>query len=301
MLQLWRKAAQYFLKYPLLWLPFICADVCAFSLTRLRVLARPFLLQWCVTSHHSVLDSGIASSSLDDAAVLNAMRISAAWRWITQLANRYLYAIALVVTAALVCKILLGEYPILADGISRMRGYFKKSFLYAIKYYFLSLILFVLIDFPTDYWLLPTIHSKHLFYRVLSNCEVLLTGLITAWWMAPIAIQLLRPADHQDISPEDKNLARGSYIFTAIVSFALGQLLYPALDLLNLQSNVKKTASLAFCSVAVNIPYIFLYIVFALIAFRASQEVAAQPGSRARPLLEVLMPLHFPKHDQPKA
>jgi hypothetical protein len=286
---LFRKTLKLFAAYPILWLPFVCAELLGMGLNSLRHLTLRPLLDWFAT-RQSVL--GGESQHLDRLAEGKTRAVEFLLLQGTNYLTSFLTAVALVLTASLVFMVLRGQKPSIATALSALRDYQRRIAVYALKNWALGLLFLALIGFPVSSLVSAYTSASPTVWNIVAGCEVLLTLPCVAWIMAPIALALLRPADSEPVSPLQKRQARYFWIAVGVVGFALSWVLHPLLNLPT--THLPGQPVLSYLrALLVASPNVLLYIALALIA--ADEPLPDLPplGPRIRKTLEPLMPLHF--------
>jgi len=293
MLKLWRKTIEFIRKHPILWVPYLCADVAASCITWLRQLAAKVIFHWVAVAHmRSVLGGEITTTNLDHAA-RKAMLLSAPLSWVTSYVNACLYVAALILTAALIAMILRGEKPELAAALPTLRTDSKTLLIYALIFCAVSLVLGALIVLPIGYLLSVRIRADQWLFSVAVLGEQLLSLICSAWIMAPLAISLIRPANAAAVSAERKKLGREFAMLAGATTIILEQL-SALLIIRHLRfSHVGLALFDPLNSLVVNSPFILLFIALALIAAEDPLELRSDGAPRTPRFLESLMPLHF--------
>jgi hypothetical protein len=293
-LNLWRKIIELFRKYPILWVPYICADLAASGLTSLRHLAGNAIFHWVATRHlHSVLGGDLVTTNPDSAVFKKAMLLAAPLGWATDYVNACLYIAALVLTAALVVTILRSEKPSAAAALPTLRTYLKRILIYALIFCALTLALTDLILLPTSYLLSGRLERSQILLNGTMLGEQLLSLICTAWIMAPLAIALVRPADAAAVSAERKKLGRIAAMLAGAVTIVLEELSALLIIRHVRFSHFGLAVFNPVNSLVVNSPLILLFIALAVIAAEDPLEIRNGSNPRTPRLLETLMPLHF--------
>jgi hypothetical protein len=289
MKSLGRKTAFLLRRHRILWAPYAVAMILTCSLSLLRGFVIDRILLWIASRQiESVLGGNFSSRGFDSVPIETLRRFNSALAWGTDYVSNCIDAAALVLTAILVGVILRGEGPALACAGARLRIYPKRILIYSWKEWFLRLVLSAVLDWP--------IHlSVTKLYRGYSASDGLdlLGRLCFAWVMAPIAINLLRPANAGALSIQDKRLARYIYMLAVTTRYLLEYLQRPLVSVPGLYSSNAKYAAYYFSPLIAGLPFVFLYIAFALIADPDLQDRIAPVDFRLPVWLRSLMPLHF--------
>lgn len=304
MLKLWRKTIEFFRTYPILWVPYLCADLATSCLTWLRQVSTHAIFHWVTTKHlHSVLGGDAVTTNFDHAAMVKASLLAIPVEWGMRYANACFYTMGFILTAVLVVMILRGEKPDLAIALPTLRTTPRRIFRFTLIFCALILVLTALmIAFPSSYLLNAKYHASQLLYSMTITGGELLSTSCSAWIMAPLAIALIRPIDATAVSAERKKLGR---IFAAAAGTAAvvldqlsNQLIIQLIRLMRV-SHPKLDIFQPLVSLIVNFPFILLFIALALIAAEDPLEIRSDGVPGTRRLLEALMPLHFGQGREP--
>lgn len=294
-----RKTALILRTHPILWAPYIIAAILTSGLDWLRRLASSHILQWALTRQIESVQGGIFSPRVfERVSILTIMRLRSALLWGVHFVDICIYAIALVFTAILAGAILRGERPVFAATAPRLRGFSMRILAYSAKIWVLMLVLYLALDWP---FYLPDV-AQHLSHRAFSALSIgigLLHSLCYAWVMAPLAIRLLRPANPMPLSNAERKLARSIAIFAALADELILRALDPLVSLSGIHAQAANEALYSLVVLVAALPYVFLYVAFALIADPELQSREVPDDSSLVKLLRSLMPLHFqPRSEQ---
>jgi hypothetical protein len=132
--------------------------------------------------------------------------------------------------------------------------------------------------------------------NVLFIGAAILWAFVLAWVIAPIAIALLRPPGAVAVNADEKRLVRYIYFLTQMAAFLLSHFISPLLGKLPLNSSAENIV-LEAAGIVFNLPFVLLYVAFALIAQPALLVSQAERPSAILAFLRrhrrALMPLHF--------
>ena len=299
MLSLWRKTAELFRTYPILCVPYICADLAANCLSQISHFATRRIIIWAMT-WHSVLGGSIQtySSGVSSRAVLFASPISMGARFV----NAGLYIAAMVVTAALVSMIVSGQTPRLPAAIAELRAYTKRILVYDLLFCLLTVALTASVTLPASYLSTDRFLSNPKTATTAISVVSLLTIAVSAWIMAPFAVRLLRPAGSSALSAEAKKQARYFAVLAGTATWVLSLVFVPLMVKLFSESSYSGfqwTAAQTLESLLVNLPFVLVYIAFALLANETPLDSEKPPApSKLREYLRVLAPMHVPPPDE---
>ena len=304
MKELWRKTAKLFLKYPILWLPYVCARLLNASLDLLRHFAQNKIFRWTFTWRSAM---GGASLLTDSAAAHTKMMwLSGVMEWGLRYPMLCLHPAALVVTAALVTMIVRGEQPHLRAALAELRNDPKRILGYSFKLYLLDLVFFAFVSLPAirlEQRLNDSITTRgwnQAANFTLTQGQLLVSFILFAWIMTPVTIRLLRGPGAEPPSTDEKKLGRYFVILTGVGALALGAALFPLLSkLVTLHFYFLKGSIDSLVSLVLSFPFLLGDIAVALIAVGGDWNVGeVSLPWKWRELARVLMPLHFDKREE---
>ena len=295
---LWRGTAKLFLKYPILWLPFICAHLADYGFNWLRGQAAWQIVKWFATWHSVLGASGIAASEASNARALRIVSILGSG---LQYVEICIGAIALVMTAFLVAMILRRQRPDLKAATAELRNYPKRILGYSLKYWCLDLVLMLLVTGPAyRLTMSPSSSSRpliflHLHAQLVMKVPVVAGIIITVWIMTPIAIRLLRPLNAAPLTAVEKRLGRYFAMLAALAAYLFGALLFPLeLILLKPLPGAAQRAAEDLLGFVLSFPNLLAMIAISLLAIGGDWQIGEVfPRFHFREFLRTLMPLHF--------
>lgn len=296
MIALLRKTAGILGKNPMLWLPYVVADLLAVGLWRLRGIAQRSIFQWFMM-RHSVLGGNVVVPDTDHSALAKASITYAPVGLSTIFAVACLFVAALLMTAGVVDAIgrehKLDVSELWAGIVPRWRRglMFSAAFLCAFGFFAAVVI------GPTFYALL-LLHRQELYTSslLISGTMAVIAGC-TAWLVMPMAIRLLRAARTVPVSVTVRNHGAVVAVLAGEAGIALGIILQKAEAQMTFDSRWELTALSVFNSIVANAPFAFLFVALALLAADPSEEVEDEKG--VRKLLQILAPLHFRSSQEP--
>lgn len=286
------RVAQLLRKYPVLWLPYIAADLLAICLWRLRGLAEKGIFRWFTTSH-SVLSGEVASTHYDSASLTRASIAYFPIAIITVIIVVCLFVAALVATADIVDSIEREQPPVAREILAKLAAHWRKLLLFALRFLITAGVFFAgttglsyyllfltrRLDFLTSFWFLAG--------------QLLIEVGCAAWFVMPAAIRLLEGGAAVRASVQ----ARGQGTILAIIAAEAGAAIgsfVPKLEAsFHLNSRWEFTAISVFNSVVANAPDALLFIALALLAAEFSGAPDGKKDSKILDLLRLLMPLHL--------
>jgi len=299
MRELWRKSFELFRRHPVLWAPYVCAELLTFVLSTVRRMAlKPILYWFARTTNKSVL--GGQSTTYDFGAGRHeAVIAGGALDWATHYLNACLLTAALVVTALVLAAVLQGRIPEWMDILRTVRARTKRITVYALKFCVLMLAANAIVWVPilsSDF--LP--QPEQLTYYFFSMGVPLLLTAIVAWIMTPVALRLLCGLESPPITAERRKLGRYFALIVILVSFIFQFALQRLETHIALHSFLSVTAFGAFIDLLINMPILFLFIALALLALDVPLTAVPESEFHLPRPIKNLMPLHYPPEDEPK-
>ena len=285
--------------HPILWLPYIAADLLAIVLWRLRGLAEKGIFHWFTTGH-SELGDEIALSRHDYYAALT--RASIAYIPIgiaTIVAIACLFVAALSSTAAIVNSIERKQRPNERKILASLAVHWRKIILFALRFLITFGVFAAGIGIPS-YYLIYLAHRQNLLtsFRLVAGLMLVVVGC-TAWLIMPVTMRLLGGEAAVLMSGKTRNQGAILAVLAVEAGSALG-FFVPRLEaLMSLNSRWEITALSVLNSVVADLPDAPLFVALALLAAGFSSESASKNGSRIHEILSILMPLHFGESEEP--
>ncbi len=290
MLSLLRKSAELLRQHPVLWAPYICANLCASGLTQLRSAGTKATFYWLAVKRWHAAPGSNGAASAFYASVQTVQRLNSALIWGTTYVEFSIDATAMVLTAILVARMLRQRRLELAAAKTGLRGYPGRILIYALKFWVLYLALdVVLLEAGTLFK--PLLHLSDPAGSALTTGVDSVAAVFFAWVMAPVALRLLRPAGAPALSKTNVKLGRYCFMLTVAVSLILGWALDPLFDKL-LSDSIGTAGEVALASLLAQIPFVWLYIALALLASKAALERGERKGTGGRERLPDLVPLN---------
>jgi uncharacterized membrane protein len=133
MQKLCSRVAELLRKHPILWLPYIAADLLAICLWRLRGLAEKGIFHWFTTSH-SVLGGDIALPRHDSATLARVSITYAPIGFATIIAVVSLFITALWATNDIVDSIEREQRPDAREILSKLAAQWRRILLFALRF-----------------------------------------------------------------------------------------------------------------------------------------------------------------------
>ena len=297
MRELWRKTANLFLNYPILWLPYACAHLLNSSLESLEHAG--FMWIHLLPSMWRSALGGAPIPVHDQATATRALWVSGLIRHGFDYLEVGLGAVALVITASLVGMIVRGEQPRLRAALTELRTYPKRILGYSFKLWFLGLAFKTIVIVPAlrlsraITYAATTTGWGRVANFALTRGQLFVSGILFSWIMAPIVIRLLRGPDAEPPSAGEKKLGRYFVILTSTAAATLSAALFPLLFTLVVLPPFLERVFNSLVSLVVSFPYLMGYIALASIAAGGNWNPGETPVYRKwRQLIRSLMPLH---------
>lgn len=267
---LWRKTRELFGKYPVLWLPVLVADLVKFLLEFPRHWMTRSVVRIVVEPHHSVL--GTTPDPASRSSVFWASVMSAPFTWDTYFIDICLYTAAFVVTAALVRMALQNQQPKIAAGLRSLTSKILSGLGLSLKVFVLYVIAAMYFGFLLT--VLSKIIDPRSFPSTVPILASVIVGFLVAYFIAPCAVRLLLTKDSPSLVAKTHWTARAFAILAMLASVLLSVFCQRAeLSLMRDGSYLFGAARLitdAGASLLTVLPYIPLFVVLSLIAFRGS-------------------------------
>lgn len=303
MKELWRNSAKLFLKYPILWLPYVCVYLLDASLDILRRASFVPIIHRFSTSRSAL--SGAFLHAYSEAAQVKAVWLSGAMQWSLRYVTICLGTVALLMTAALVNMIVRGEQPNLNSALAALRHYRGRILGYSLKLFFLTLVFATLVGLPAVHLMRVLTYSapatgwSRAANFALTQGQLLLSLILFGWIMAPVTIRLLRPLDADSLSPGEKNLGRYFVIVAGFCALTLSASLFPLIVRIFPSRPFPQQVCSSLASLVLSFPFLIGEIGLALIAIGGDWKIG-EPAiyGKYRELTRVLMPLHFSGRDE---
>jgi hypothetical protein len=208
-----------------------------------------------------------------------------------------IFASALVLTASLVRIVLNRPGANLTKFrsqhvMSHFVGEWWRILAFALKYGLLATMMMGAIVLPLTYLVFSRGNQNPSYGNMVTTFELIVTGFIFAWVMAPIAIRILRPSNSEEISPAARRIGRFSMMIAVAATVFLGR----SLDVLFVEMSINGPRAWSGPGILkmllIDSPQAFLFVVLVLIATEIRVEKRAQSTLISRALTK-LMPLHF--------
>jgi len=262
MRNLWRATAQLLWQHPILWLPVAIADAIALSLSHLQRLLQQHAAHW-LTQTHSVLGGRPDLGSTEISVVANYL-ISIFLVAVAALITAFLYTSALLAVAALLRNFATLGRASLDTAAASIKPDLGRGVLFSLRLFAISVVagmvsssLLLLVE-----WLLRANYFS--LDPRFALAESIVSGIVTAYLIAPYAINLLRPTGAAPAAGQEAFLARTNAIGAAPASIAISYLFNKAVFPASPHA-VQVTVHAIASEIAI-LPYAALFIALALIA-----------------------------------
>jgi hypothetical protein len=304
MKELCRKTLELFRTNPILWIPYVCAELSTYVLSWFDKAASKRIMNWAMTqTQHSVL--GGETQTFDTAGFAKGALLSTPIKVGTPIANFLLYMMAFVVTASLVSAILADRRPNLSAAVSSLRAYPRNFLLFFLKFCLVEVV--VSVPYVAAWLLVTYTHLGVLispsFLGTAADTYVWppLIGVCVTWFFAPMAITLLRPSGEPALAEGQMRLGRYAAMIGVGATFVIQYLVRMSEKRVTLDSNIEWTVLHAFNSLLINFPFILIFIALALVAAEEAQEETNNEPSLLQKLARIVMPMHFRASDEVQA
>jgi hypothetical protein len=299
MRKLCREATNIFLKYPILWLPTICAGLLNASLELLRRAVATQVFYW-LSTRPSLL-GGAPLHVYGEVVYTRTFVISGLMEWSLRYVTICFDTVALVLTAALVTMIVRGEQPRFRAALAELWNYPRRILGYSLALYCLVVIFDVFVSLPALrllHWV-TDLNAMTGWIRAadftLTRGQSLVSLILFAWIITPVTIRLLRAPDAEPPSSDEKRLGRNLVILTSAAALTLYAALSPLLfKLVTLRPFPEQAYALLF-SLALSFPFNVLRVISVALVAAGGNWNLGEPSSHRnwRQLAHVFMPLHF--------
>ncbi len=267
MRQLWRSAANLLWQHPILWLPLLFADLLAFCLGRVQKLLAYAIALRSLQEHSVLGNTPYINVQRGTSQVWPQLLISSSGLLI-QFLSVCLYTAAFIITANLVRLFLQNLSPNLWSAVKSAKLRLPAIFSLSLKLFVLSFVIALFITTPLLFFrshlgsIVATPYFPYGFTLLISLC--------VAWIITPAAITLLRSPNFKPITSKTIMRGIGSSISTVIASTTFA--LVAQIAQRSLLSNSAQMPPIAIqaihaiASLLTTVPYIFLFIVLAVLA-----------------------------------
>jgi len=222
MKDLWRKATELFWKYPILWLPLICAELSAFCLDRLDGFITKKIFDWFLGGR-SLFSNDPLGPPLDGIAVWKATAASLPSRWAIYYLNLLLFSVAFVLTVRFVEMLLEHQRPDVPASLIALRSDMRRILLFPLAIMALLAIISGLMYLPVTYLWPYLMRQSRLAGTAFPFAEALLVSACIAWVMTPWGIKLIQRSHKPRYSEE---LVRSGRILTVLGVLVINALWY---------------------------------------------------------------------------
>lgn len=218
-----RKTWELFHKYPILWLPYIVAELAAFFVYLLRKSATTQLIRWAeTTTTHSVF-GGNAGTQLDPPSIQRIELVYHLLSWVQGFLHEASLVAVFFVVGVLVSRIEEGQSPTIVSGLASLKSNFRRVLALSVKAYALFWV--------TDIWLkmLPNAiltaqrHSNSQRTTNFLTVWDILVSCGVAWILTPAFLRLLRSPDAAAVSSQGLQRARTLVLLVIFLRFGISK------------------------------------------------------------------------------
>jgi hypothetical protein len=292
------RVAELLREHPILWLPYLSADLLAIGIWWLRGVTETGIIHWFRTSHSAL--AGGAAFPRDNYEVLNKALFAVAPIAVASvIAIVWLFVAAILATDAMVGSVGREQRPNFREMLADLAARWWRALLFALRL-LLTFAVFAVGTVALSFYLLYLLHRRDLFTaHWLSTGLMLLSAGPVAWLVMPAAMRLIGGGAAVHASARTRNQGTILVILAVGIGIALGFIL-PKMEpwrLFNSQWEI--TAVSVFNSFVVNAPFAVFFVALAVLAGGLSLEGDGERGSRIRDFLRLLIPLHFGKSEEP--
>lgn len=269
MRQLWRNAANLLWQHPILWLPLLFADLLAFCLGEVQKLLAHAIAVRSLQEHSALGNTPYTNIHRDTSQVWEQLLTSSSGLLI-QFLSVCLYTAAFLITANLVRLFLQNLSPNLWSSVKSANLRLPAILSFSLKLFVLSFVIALFITTPLYFVFFRNHRGNIVATPYFAYGVTLLISLCVAWIITPAAITLLRSPNFKPITSKTIMRGIGSSILTVTASTTLALLAQIAQRSLLSNSAPMQPIAIqaihAIASLLTSVPYIFLFIVLALLA-----------------------------------
>jgi hypothetical protein len=280
MQEFWRKTVELFREHPILWLPFIIADLTAFFLSWLQKSATSNFVHWFLIRHyHSVLGGSLISPDLDPATMRKAAILCTPLVWGSYFVHICLYTAAFVITAAVISKVQAQHEPCLAEVISLLGLSLRRIFWFALKVLALWILGGILLILVPAGFIHFFFEGNFLGPAIFGSVGALLGSICVAWLLTPAGIRLIQAPLSESVSVDNIKRGRIFAILAVAASIIISYFVMKAEASISTSSDFDPTfhhlVISPLLSLFAALPYMPLWIVLSLLAVEGIQDTEA--------------------------
>ena len=291
-----RKTWDLFWRNPILWVPYLCAGLLAFSLSRLGIDATQAIYHRAQTGH-TVL-GGEVRIPMDNYALAKARWESISVRLTVTYINICLFVMAFMITARLVGTVLDGEQPDFRKALHRVARRWTAVLMFSLK---LS-ALFTFVGFGFGWLLVPHMERIHRYsprlYSATISLGILVEVGLVSWILTPAAIRMIRRVNVGSLTTFYRCVAAAFIVIATETEYGLGLLVHKLETAIVIGSGTEANLISVFNSVVTNGPDVLLFIALTLLPLQVPTHIDNKRAEGVRRFLHVLMPLHFQKRNE---
>jgi len=278
MKQILRQTFELFRRNPILWLPYILAQLLAGFAWRMRTSVAQHLIQAAQHFFDRIFGQRSAFGFLIEAPssdIENLRRFLIAYvplGVISQLLYVCLFVIALAVTATMVESILSGREPELMPSVNLVLRRWRQTLRFTLKSYlfcFASMVLVLLaVTLAPDFFMDRTFTDA----MILTSAAQLTFVAIAAWLWMPGALRFLQPSAPRPIHSDARRLG---FIFTVLAiasTVAVGIVVIRFLQQTEFDTQRELAVVVAASDVLINSAIAPLFIALSLLALKTPED-----------------------------
>ena len=283
MLELWRKTFALLRRRPILWAPYLFAELLITFLWRLRGMAAIEIFGWSTTRRSVSVFGGVTQTqSLDYNDRGRAAMAYIPLGFSTQLACVCVFIFALVMTSKLVGLILAERKPDLMAALKTTALRWRQILWFSLRSLLVCLVLVAVFVIPTVYFVTENaVRPELLESPILVSVEMLVLAACAAWLLIPTTIRLLQTSKSEIVNGET---SRQGMIFAivAVASTLVLGFIAPKLEAgVLLASQARLTTVSVVTELLVNSPLAPLFIALSVLSFENSDEAQSQQNGPA--------------------
>ncbi|HKF48963.1 MAG TPA: hypothetical protein VKB38_16505 [Terracidiphilus sp.] len=188
MREIWRKTVEIFWEHPVLWLPFVIADLCTFALSQSSSWSARAIL-YSQTTSRSVL--GGKSAIYNPAAIHNAWMYSAPIAVAAHYLNVCLLTAAFVLIARATQLILQEQTGGIGLAFAELKTSLRRILWFSLKFCVCMMAGALIAILPTMLPLIGLRPLPHLLFEALTWTSVLAGTAVVAWVATPMGMKLV--------------------------------------------------------------------------------------------------------------
>jgi hypothetical protein len=276
MKEIWRKTFELFRWHPILWLPYVFAQLLAGYQWRMRTLVAERIYDWLLANrsvfgYYSAFGFFVESPNSENSSLNLALIVNVPVGFTTQLLYLSLFVTAFVVTSTMVEVIRSGKEPDLMASVSMSVRRWRSILRFTLKVYMFGVIasvatvIFALVPVTSDSGDFPFSEYQLLLYQIAAVA-------IAAWFLIPGALGLLQSSE---LRPIDTNTRRQGVLLAILAvasTFAVGLIVNRILGSTEFDTQRDLFLVVAASEVLMNSAIAPLFIALSLLALKAPDD-----------------------------